>query len=127
MHAIAAWQGCIPYTLTADHFYVVLTTVVSQLQVRELSELPSLQSLALPAALFCSRCCPEKHYPGLRASLETLAAKPHLARLDLLTLPAATLGKRGVRLACSDFCVVHLCGHCNWLAAGWHCEDPCIS
>jgi hypothetical protein len=60
--------------------------------VRELQKLQHLQSLALPAALLCNRCCPEKHYPGLRASLECLIAQPNLRKLDLLTLPEATMG-----------------------------------
>jgi hypothetical protein len=60
--------------------------------VRELQKLHHLHSLALPAALLCNRCCPEKHYPGLRASLECLTAQPNLRKLDLLTLPEATMG-----------------------------------
>jgi hypothetical protein len=61
--------------------------------VRELQKLHHLRSLALPAALLCNRCCPEKHYPGLRASLERLTAQNNnLKKLDLLTLPEATLG-----------------------------------
>jgi hypothetical protein len=60
--------------------------------VRELATLPALAEVALPAALFCGRCCPEKHYPSLRTALEALAASPSLSRLILLSPAAPTPG-----------------------------------